>query len=276
MKHLSRMLLTLLLTASPCAAIAEVRISIGLPAVYIDLGVRGYPTLEVVPGYPVYYAPNLRSNFFFYDGMYWVFDEDDWYTSTWYDGPWDRVDRYDVPVFVLRIPVRYYRNPPRDFRGWRADAPPRWSEHWGREWQRRRGGWQRWNHKSPARSPRPDYQRKYAGDHYPTGATRQQIEVRNYRYQPRDAVVLRHRDLQRSPRQNTRIDSPSQQPNRPRAPQGDDRRQDEGHWDSGEKDGGNGHGGNGKREEGGKSNRGEHRANGRDGDDNKHGRSGHQ
>jgi hypothetical protein len=26
-----------------------------------------------VPGLPVYYAPSVNSNFFFYDGMYWVY-----------------------------------------------------------------------------------------------------------------------------------------------------------------------------------------------------------
>ena len=35
-----------------------------------------YPDLVPVPGYPVYYAPQLDSNFFFYDGLYWVYAED--------------------------------------------------------------------------------------------------------------------------------------------------------------------------------------------------------
>ena len=36
-----------------------------------------------------------------------------------------------VPLFVLRVPVRYYRQPPAYFHGWRSDAPPRWGDHWG-------------------------------------------------------------------------------------------------------------------------------------------------
>lgn len=31
-----------------------------------------YPDLVQVPGYPVYYAPRVNENLFFYDGQYWV------------------------------------------------------------------------------------------------------------------------------------------------------------------------------------------------------------
>ena len=76
-----------------------------------------------MPGYPVYYDPRADSNYFFYDGLYWVYQEDNWYASDWYNGPWQSVAPYDVPVFVLRVPVRYYRQPPAYFRGWRAEHP---------------------------------------------------------------------------------------------------------------------------------------------------------
>jgi hypothetical protein len=165
----------------------------GLPGVSIGINLPVYPELVRVPGYPVYYAPRLDSNFFFYDGMYWVYQEDNWYASTWYNGPWGLVDRYDVPLFVLRVPVRYYRQPPAYFRGWRADAPPRWGEHWGNQWEQRRSGWDRWNRKSvPAPAPLPVYQRKYSGDRYPQREQQHALQSRNYRYQPRDAIVRQH------------------------------------------------------------------------------------
>jgi len=104
----------------------------------IGINVSLYPDLVRVPGYPVYYAPQLDSNFFFYDRLYWVYEQDNWYSSSWYDGPWDRVAPEFVPLFVLRVPVRYYRQPPSYFRGWGLEAPPRWGEHWGRDWERRR------------------------------------------------------------------------------------------------------------------------------------------
>ena len=46
----------------------------------------------------------------------------------------DAGDPEYVPAYVLRVPVRYYRAPPVYFRGWRANAPPRWDQHWGPQW----------------------------------------------------------------------------------------------------------------------------------------------
>ncbi len=178
-------------SASP--AMAQVSIGIGLPGVSIGINLPVYPDLVRVPGYPVYYAPRLDSNFFFYDGMYWVYQGDNWYASSWYNGPWELVDPYNVPLYVLRVPVRYYRHPPEYFRGWRADAPPRWGEHWGNQWEQRRSGWDRWNRKSaPAPAPLPAYQRKYSGNRYPQPEQQHALQSRNYRYQPHDAVVQQH------------------------------------------------------------------------------------
>jgi len=155
----------------------------------ISIHLSSYPELVAIPGYPVYYAPRTRGNYFFYDGLYWVFDADSWYASDWYNGPWDRVDPYDVPVFLLRIPVRYYRAPPTYFRGWSASAAPRWDEHFGRDWNSRRSGWNQWDRKSAVRpAPLPSYQREYSGQRYPQQIQQQQtIRTNKYRYTPRDS-----------------------------------------------------------------------------------------
>ena len=169
--------------------------SIALPAsaqfhVSIGINLPSYPVLQQVPGYPVYYAPRLDSNYFFYDGLYWVYEGDNWYSSPWYNGPWDVVDRFDVPVYLLRVPVRYYRSAPVYFRGWRADAPPRWGDHWGRSWEDRRRGWDRWDRRSaPAPAPLPTYQRQYSGHRYPDRTRQVELHSRSYRYEPRDHVV---------------------------------------------------------------------------------------
>jgi hypothetical protein len=93
---------------------------------------------------------------------------DAWYVSSWYAGPWYVVEPYDVPVYLLRVPVRYYHHPPPYFRAWRGDLPPRWGERWGRDWEVRRSGWDRWDHRQvPRPAPLPVYQRSYAGDRYP-------------------------------------------------------------------------------------------------------------
>ena len=125
--------------------------------------------------------------------MYWVYQGDNWYASSWYNGPWGLVAPEVVPLYLLRVPVRYYRQPPVYFSGWRADAPPRWGDHWGPEWEQRRGGWDRWNRSSvPAPAPLPSYQRQYKGDRYPAAEQQYVLRSQNYRYQPRDVVVREH------------------------------------------------------------------------------------
>ena len=54
-------------TALPTQAAVSVSIGINVPV---------YPQMVVVPGYPVYYAPQLNSNYFLYDGMYCVGSSD--------------------------------------------------------------------------------------------------------------------------------------------------------------------------------------------------------
>jgi hypothetical protein len=185
-------LIVLGMLMSPAApAAVQVSIGIGLPHASIGINLPAFPQLVVVPGYPVYYAPHMQANFFFYDGMYWVFQDDNWYASSWYNGPWWFVEPYAVPVYVLRVPVRYYRQPPVYFRGWRPDAPPRWSNHWGHDWEMQRSGWDKWDRRAvPAPAPLPAYQKQYSGQRYPRQIEQQhQIQQERYRYQPRDPVV---------------------------------------------------------------------------------------
>ena len=190
-----------MLICSATFAGAQVSIGIGLPNLSIGINLPVYPELAPVPGYPVYYAPQVNGNYFFYDGMYWVYQNDNWYASTWYNGPWGLVEPYAVPLYVLRIPVRYYRQPPVYFRGWQSNAPPRWGQHWGRDWEQRRSGWDRWNRASvPSRAPRPSYQSRYTGDRYPQRIEQQhKLRSQSYRYQPRDKVIRQH--IQQQPRQ---------------------------------------------------------------------------
>ena len=59
-------------------ASAEVSVSVGFQVANIGVSLSTYPNLVRVPGYPVYYASGVNSNYFFYDGMYWVFENDRW------------------------------------------------------------------------------------------------------------------------------------------------------------------------------------------------------
>ena len=177
----------LMALTSATASEAAVNVSIGI-------NIPSYPRLVAVPGSAVYYAPAVNANYFFYDGLYWVFDGDQWLASSWYNGPWRSVGPEFVPRYLWQVPVRYYRSPPAYFHAWRRDAAPRWGDHWGPEWRARHDGWDRRDNRarySPA--PLPTYQRQYSGNRYPQAEQQQsQLHSQNYRYQPREQAVREH------------------------------------------------------------------------------------
>ncbi len=201
-------------------AVAQVSINFSTPGVNIGINLPVYPQLQRIPGYPVYYAPSVSSNYFFFDGLYWVYDGDNWYESSWYNGPWIAVDPVYVPVYLLRVPVRYYRRAPAYFHGWRENDPPRWGDHWGPSWNQRRSGWDQWNRNAmPAPAPLPTYQRQYSGNRYPHPSQQAVLQTQSYRYQPRDTVAQQHYQHQRAqaqiaqPRQTApQSQQPAQQP----------------------------------------------------------------
>ena len=197
MRHL---LIAMSILTAPLAAQAQFSLDIGFPGVNIGINMPAYPQLVLVPGSPVYYAPRASSNFFFYDGLYWVYRSDNWYSSSWYNGPWQSIDPDYVPLYVLRVPVRYYRQPPSYFRGWRADAPPRWGQHWGRDWAASRSGWDHWSRQSvPRPAPLPTYQRQYSGERYPRALEQQRaIRAENYRHQSRESEMPKFQQDQRN------------------------------------------------------------------------------
>src|SRR5258706_4806998 len=140
----------------------------------IDVDLPAYPEMQPVPDSPVYYAPGVDSNYFFYDGQYWDYNNDGWYTSNWYNGPWQIVDPIYVPTYVLWVPIRYYRRPPPYFRNWNSGRPPRWAEHWGRDWQNRHNAVYAGRPAASVRAPLPNYQRQFTRDNYPRGVQQQQ------------------------------------------------------------------------------------------------------
>lgn len=190
-----------ILLGTTAPAMAQVSVSVSIPGVTIGINQPVFPELVPVPGYPVYYAPRAQVNYFFYDGLYWVYQDDRWYASSWYNGPWDYVGPDDVPLFVLRVPVRYYVHPPVYFRGWVVTAPPRWDVYWGPRWAQHRHGWDHWDRRVVyAPAPLPVYQRQYAGDRYPRPEQQHAVRDQHYRYQPRDAEVRRHYQERPAPR----------------------------------------------------------------------------
>jgi hypothetical protein len=216
--------LMLLLPAS--SALPQISIQVGLPSVRIGINQVDFPQLVLVPGYPVYYDPSSSWNFFFYDGLYWVYAGDNWYASDWYNGPWMSVPPYDVPTFILRVPVSYYRSPPTYFRSWQRDAPPHWGEHWGNDWERKHAGWDRWNrNEAPPPAPLPVYQRQYAGSRYPDPQQQRALQSEHYRHEPRDTTVRKLVHVQAQAQPEPKRQQVQPEPQRQAQPQREPQRQ---------------------------------------------------
>ena len=164
-------------------------------AVHVGVDIPVFPRLVVVPNYPVYYAPDVRANYFFYDGFFWNFNVDDgyWYSSTWYNGPWVAVEPIYVPQPILVVPYRYYHVRPAYWVGWAYDRPPRWDVYWGPSWVERRHGWDHWDrNRRWTAAPLPVFQRDFPRDRYPSPDRQVTIYKERYNYKPRDVVVREH------------------------------------------------------------------------------------
>ncbi len=68
--------------------------------------------MVVVPGSPVYYAPDANVNLFVYGGRYYTFHEGAWFVGPKHGGPWTFVAVDRVPRPVVAVPVKYYRVAP--------------------------------------------------------------------------------------------------------------------------------------------------------------------
>ncbi len=195
MKKPARVLIAVAFAVLLLGSAAEAQVSVNLTV---------FPNLVPVPNYPVYYAPGVRANYFFYDGLYWVFNVNDgyWYSSSWYNGPWVYVEPVFVPQPILVVPYRYYGVHPVYWGGWAYDAPPRWGIHWGHAWEARRVGWDHWERHRYVIAPLPLYQRDYPRDRYPSPAQQIVIHNEHYKYVVKDSLVKeRHNDILRAQQQ---------------------------------------------------------------------------
>jgi hypothetical protein len=101
------------------AMISAISLCLAMPALArprpgVDLGIHitAPPSLAVVPGLPVYYAPTLPYNYFFDGTTYYVFLRNHWYAAPTYNGPWGMISVSRVPAPILAVPVQYYKVPP--------------------------------------------------------------------------------------------------------------------------------------------------------------------
>lgn len=168
MRYLILVTCMLLGTALPAAAQAETGFHRADFSIGIGVGLPAYPNMIPVPGYPVYYAPAVHANLFYYQGQYWLFQAGNWYASGWGDGPWQYVPPYAVPPYLLRVPIRYYVSPPQFFFGWDRDEAPHWGDHWGHDWREDHHDWDHRDFRAEAPHPVPPrFDRFFAGGGFP-------------------------------------------------------------------------------------------------------------
>lgn len=96
------------------------------PSVSVDISIGTRPTLAVVPGSAVYYAPHVAYNYFAYGGRFYVYQNDVWLSARAYNGPWTAIALERVPRPVLGVPVQYYKAPPGHWK--KKHGPPPWAQ----------------------------------------------------------------------------------------------------------------------------------------------------
>ena len=111
-----------MLVAATSATASDVKINIGLGVPPMVL--TAPPQLVVVPGTPVYYAPDVQANLFFYKGRYYTVANGVWAMAPAYTGPWAVIQIGQVPAPVVAVPVEYYKIPPGQLK---KHGPPPWA-----------------------------------------------------------------------------------------------------------------------------------------------------
>ena len=102
--------------------------------VSIGINLVAPPSLVIVPGTPVAYAPAVPANYFYYGGQYYVWNNG-WFVGRGYNGPWFAVAPAYVPRPLLTVPVRYYRAAPAPWHRWNRQGPPHWAPAYGYDWR---------------------------------------------------------------------------------------------------------------------------------------------
>jgi hypothetical protein len=106
--------------ASAAGPDVKIDIGIGVPPIVLTTP----PSLVVVPGTPVYYAPDVSANLFFYKGRYYTVANNIWSMAPAYGGPWAVIQIGQVPAPVVAVPVEYYKIPPGQLK---KHGPPPWA-----------------------------------------------------------------------------------------------------------------------------------------------------
>ena len=94
----------------PLAAQGEVNVNVNIGPPPVVLAAP--PSLVVIPGSAVSYAPSVSMNFFAYGGRYFSLHNGAWFVASTHQGPWAVIAINHVPQPVLTVPVTYYKQVP--------------------------------------------------------------------------------------------------------------------------------------------------------------------
>lgn len=134
-KLLYQIMLLVMLTVVPSAAMAQVSVQVNIPFPP-PIVFAAPPVVVVIPGTYVYVVPDVPEEIFFYNGWWWRHWHGHWYRTRHYDRGW---------VYYKRVPSFYGRVPS----GWRNDYRyHRWEGHpWNYQripHQQLQSNWQHW------------------------------------------------------------------------------------------------------------------------------------
>jgi len=116
------------------------------------------PAVYLVPGTPVYYAPEFDRELFFYSGSWYRIYDGYFYRAAYYGGPWIFMSPDRVPLVFFDFSPNYYITPIREIYApywkhrdsWMESERHRYNDRYDRRERHRRqmewryDGWREW------------------------------------------------------------------------------------------------------------------------------------
>src|SRR5512135_2886429 len=99
--------LFLVLTGLSAQSSAGVNVNIGIGIPLPAIVLPAPPSLVVLPGRNVYYAPGVDIDLLFYNGYWYRPNDGHWYRCRSYNGPWTYVAPSRVPRALTNLPHDY-------------------------------------------------------------------------------------------------------------------------------------------------------------------------
>jgi hypothetical protein len=150
-------------TGEALAGDVDIHIGIGVPPPRVVIPAP--PSVYLIPGSYVYYAPDVGAQLFFYSGYWYLMDDGYWFRSSVYRGPWTYLPPSRVPVVFLHLPPDYYRVSPghkripygqlkKNWKKWegehRRDVRD-WERSYHERWKKDDRGWKEWKKDKPGK-----------------------------------------------------------------------------------------------------------------------------